>query len=130
MPRGGKRQGTPGKGYTNRTDLGMKYDMASGESPATGGLKPPSDTVSGTPPLPVYPEDTPMLLDPTQRPDEPLTAGLPMGAGPGTEALTQYDPRVLETQALKKWLPLLQPMVNDPETPDSVRSLIQYIRGA
>lgn len=28
------------------------------------------------------------LLDPTARPDEPITAGLPTGAGPGPEVLT------------------------------------------
>lgn len=130
MPRGGKRQGTPGKGYTNRTDLGVNYDMASGKAPAAGGLEPPSRDAVSQPVLPVYPEDTPNLLDPTVRPQEPITAGLAMGAGPGREALTNYDPRKMETQQLKRWLPLLEPLANDPETPASVRTLVQYIRGA
>jgi hypothetical protein len=30
-----------------------------------------------------------MLSAPTARPNEPVTAGLPMGAGPGPEAMTQ-----------------------------------------
>lgn len=102
----------------------MQPDMAAG-SAAAGGVKAPS-----RPQLPVYPEDTPNLLDPTSRPQEPLTAGLPIGAGPGREAMTGFDPRVSETQALKRWLPLLDPLADDPETPDSVRTLVRYIRSA
>lgn len=128
MPRGrgGKRQGTPGKAYSNRTDLTSTYDNAAG-SAAAGGMQPSSDTVSQPS---VFPEDTPMLLDPTQRPQEPITQGLPVGAGAGPEAMTGFDPRVTETQKLKKWLPLLEPIGADPETPDSVRTLIRYIRGS
>jgi len=57
-------------------------DYGPGGDPALGNMAPnPSDAAM---PMPsVYPEDTPMLLDPTQRPDEPITAGLPVGAGPG-----------------------------------------------
>lgn len=128
MPRGrgGSRQGTPGKGYSNRTDLQMKPDMAAG-TPAAGGIQAPERQ---TPMLPVYPEDTPDLSMPTMRPDEPLQAGLPIGPGPGMEAMTNFDPRLQETRALKKWLPLLKPIGEDPETPDSVRALIRYIRGS
>lgn len=130
MPRarGGKRQGTPGKAYSNRTDLASDMNMGAG-SPAAGGLVAPSQE-AGPPPMSVYPEDTPSLMDPTTRPQEPITAGLPMGAGPGMEAMTNFDPRVTETQALKKWLPILDPLGDDPETPDSVRTLIRYIRSA
>lgn len=130
MPRGrgGRRQGTPGKAYANRTDLASNMNMNQAASPASGGIVPQSQDAQ--PMLPVYPEDTPMLLDPTQRPEEPLTAGLPIGAGPGPESMTGFDPRIAETQALKKWLPLLDPIGDDPETPDSVRTLIRYIRSA
>ena len=129
MPRGrgGKRQGTPGKGYTNRTDLTSNYDQQKA-SPAAGGITAPADAAPMQ--LPVYPDQTPNLLDPTQRPQEPITAGLPTGAGPGPEALTNYDPRLTETQKLKKWLPLLEPLNNSPETPDSVRALVRYIRAS
>lgn len=130
MPRGrgGKRQGTPGKGYTNRTDLGMNYDQQAA-SPAAGGVEAPK-VQEGPPVLPVYPEEIPSLDMPTMRPDEPLTDGLPMGMGRGREAMTNYDPRLTETQALKRWLPILEPIGRQPDTPDSVRTLIRYIRGA
>jgi hypothetical protein len=122
MPRGGKRQGTPGKGYTNRTDLGMNYDQGQMTAAAGGMQAPPGPTG----PAPLTPEDSPMLSDPTQRPDEPITAGLPIGAGPGPRG----DNRAMETQALKKYLPLLAPYLDQPETPDSVRMLFRYIKGA
>lgn len=128
MPRGGKRQGTPGKAYANRTDMTSDYNMQDGRSPAAGGIEAPAGAAPMA--LPVYPDQTPNLSDPTQRPTEPITAGLPTGAGPGPDALTNYDPRKQETQALKKWLPLLQPMINDPETPESVKVLVRYIRGS
>lgn len=120
MPRGGKRQGTPGKGYSNRTDLTGNYDQNMNTA-AAGGMVAAPPTPAGP-----SPEDSPMLMDPTQRPDEPITAGLPIGAGPGP----QTDTRMQETQQLKKYLPLLAPYLDQPDTPDSVRILFRYIRGA
>lgn len=130
MPRGGKRKGTPGKGYTNRTDLGVQYegqDQAGMATPAAGGVE-AAPMSPQTPP--VYAEDIPNLMDPTQRPGEPISDGLSRGPGRGPEALVNRDPRAMETTKLKKWLPLLDPYVDDPETPDSVRSLIRFIRAS
>lgn len=127
MPRGGKRQGTPGKGYANRTDMGMNYDNEN-KSAAAGGMTAPANAEPMR--LPVYPDQTPNLTDPTSRPQEPITAGLPMGAGPGMEALTGYDTRTAETQALKKWIPILDPILSRPDAPESAKLLIRYIKGA
>ena len=131
MPRGGKRRGTPGKGYSNRTDLGMQYmaqDQAGMATPAAGGVeaRPPAQPQGP----PIFADDIPNLMDPTARPDEPISAGLSFGPGPGPEALVNRDPRNLETSRLKKWLPLMDPYVDDPDTPDSVRALIRYIRSS
>jgi hypothetical protein len=126
MPRGGKRQGTPGKAYSNRTDMGMNYDMEAG-TPASGGIEAPAQAppISGP-----SPDDLPSITTPTQRPGEPITAGLSLGAGPGREALTGFDPRAQETAMLaKKWGPMMNVLANDPETPDSVRMLARYIKG-
>jgi hypothetical protein len=128
MPRGGKRQGTPGKAYSNRTDMATNYDMDAG-SPATGGMKAPA-AGGGDPVLPVYPDQIPSIDTPTMRPDEPISDGLPVGPGRGREGLTNYDPRLTETQQLKKWLPILEPIGRQEDTPDSVRTLIRYIRGS
>jgi hypothetical protein len=118
MPRGGKRQGTPGKGYSNRTDLIQNYDQQAG-SPAAGGMTPP-------PPPMQTPDDSPNLTDPTQFPDEPITTGLRNGPGAGPTR----DTRKEETQQLARFLPLIGLYLDNPDTPDSVRSLFRYIKGA
>jgi hypothetical protein len=67
--RGGRRQGTPGASYTNRTDLATDYAPSSAENtPASGGVHPVN-----TPQIPIYPEQVPSLTDPTGRPAEPVT---------------------------------------------------------
>lgn len=93
---------------------------------ATGGMTPPPQ------PRPTRtPDDSPMLTAPTQRPDEPITAGLSVGPGPGPEALTGMDPRYEETVRLReKWSPYLKTVVNDPETPESVKVMYRYLLGA
>jgi hypothetical protein len=69
-----------------------------------------------------------MLSAPSMRPGEPVTAGLSAGPGAGPEVLN-IDPREAETARLKKWLPMLQPVINEPDTPDSVKMLYRYMRG-
>jgi hypothetical protein len=120
MPRGrgGARQGTPGKGYSNRTDLMADYNN---EMPtaAAGGME--------APPMPMQsPDDTPGLDAGTMYPDEPITSGLNRGPGPGP----QRDTRMEETANLRRYLPLLEVYLDQPDTPDSVRALFRYIRGA
>lgn len=125
MARGGKRQGTPGTAYANRTDLAQNMAPDTTGSAARGGM--PLDQVG---PPTRTPDDSPMLLNPTSRPGEPITAGLATGPGPGPEALGM-DTRPQETQALaRKWMPLLQPVIEDADTPDSVKMMFRYLRGA
>jgi hypothetical protein len=45
------------------------------------------------------------LFDPTQRPDEPITAGIAMGPGPGPEALGIAKPTIKLSDSLAKMLP-------------------------
>ena len=134
MPRGGRRQGTPGRGYQNRTDLMSNYDQ--GQAPAVGGQAPVApaaapDQAPGPTGLPQRsPDQSPSLSDPSTRPGEPITAGLSSGAGPGPDALGM-DPRLAETRAVAtKWIPLLRPIIDDPETPESVKLLFRYMAGA
>ena len=131
MARGGARQGTPGKGYSNRTDLTSRPDMGQNTA-ATGGMvapapQEPPPSLVGTPMR--TPDDSPMLMDPSTRPGEPITAGLSTGPGSGPEALG-LDTRPAETMQMKKWLPLLTPIVDDADTPDSVKMLYRYMRSA
>lgn len=95
MPRGSRRAGTPGVTYSNRTDLnGTVPVMAAPDQPygEAGAQRAAQQAVPlrGAPPVPrppVTPDQVPNLLDPTARPGEPVTAGLPVGAGPGPEVL-------------------------------------------
>ena len=91
--------------YPNRTDLnnpakklpvttapGQTYGEAGAQRAAQkavpmGAPQPPQAQQQQRQPLPVTP-----LTAPTERPDEPITAGNPLGAGPGMESLPQPMP--------------------------------------
>lgn len=68
--------------------------------------------------------------EPSQNPDEPVTSGSPTGEGPGLEALGAGPTAPPEMAVLKKYLPLLEPVVNRPDMPDSVRQLYLFVRDA
>lgn len=54
------------------------------------------------------------LTAPTERPNEPITAGLPLGAGPGPEAVTAPSPtkRVLDIIAEQTGDPYIQQLLD------------------
>lgn len=97
--RGGKRQGSQGKAYGNRTDLnrnrqpvqaaaGQPYGERGAQEQAQRAIPlPAAPPVSAPPPSPA-PGSFGPFTRPTEFPDEPLTAGLPVGPGPGPEAVT------------------------------------------
>lgn len=112
---GGPRVGTPGTAYSNRSDLrgtqgiktatGQPYGAAQDQAAAQKAIPlpqqpgpPPGGVSSSTAPPgsggpSIQPGGLGELHAPTNRPNEPLTAGLPTGAGPGPEALnTAQDP--------------------------------------
>lgn len=109
MPRGGRRTGTPGKTYTNRADLntnrgpvpmmaatGQAYGQRAEQMAAQRAMPvaaPPAPAMA-PPPAPAGPPaggalapSGPMpgelgFADPSGRPGEPVTAGVPVGPGP------------------------------------------------
>lgn len=103
----------PGK-YAVRTD---KLDMGStsyGEGKETAAIK-SGAALATTPdvrPAPVSTvrdatmvEEVVPLYAPTQRPDEPITAGIAMGAGVGPEGLMMAKQTVKTSDTLAKMLP-------------------------
>jgi hypothetical protein len=95
---------TSGPGsLSQRTDggpaQGAKYisGLPYGEGRATYDQQTaaPMAAAAPTPPTPEVPSGPPMLSlnDPTQRPDEPLTAGLNIGEGPGAEVMRNVPNR-------------------------------------
>lgn len=102
MARGGRRAGTVGKSYPNRTDLHQPIKAAPGGEygsvtalkqgqevvplPNANATPSPSPSPIASAPAGVAPGDI-NFTAPTARPNEPVTAGLPVGPGPGPEAL-------------------------------------------
>jgi len=154
MPRGGRRSGTPGKAYPNRTDLsvnkgpvpnvpyGMGGGMGYGESKALSDAQaavpvasPAAPGASAPPMAPEGPAGPPSLAAllggpgpapgelggfgrPTDRPDTPITHGLPSGPGAGPEVL-----RTQNTSART----LLQQLAASPYASDDIRDLLNLM---
>ena len=114
MPRGGKRQGTPGKAYSNRTDLATNYSSGAA---AGGGMEPVQQQRQFIPPA-IGADQVPSLSNPTMRPGEPVTAGLDIGMGAGSEAMGPMPPAPMDPvrQAIQAMM-LVSP------NPDLVRVL-------
>ena len=93
MPRGGRRQGSPGTAYSNRTDLATNYDQQTAGNTAADGANAQAATAAPQAPLspPVRPDDIPNLGDPYNG-TLPVTAGAAMGPGPGPAGLTPFSP--------------------------------------
>jgi hypothetical protein len=97
----------PGK-FSKRTDLPSAYY---GEGVETAAIKSgaplastPDVRPSQAPAVPAQEPITP-LFAPTQRPDEPITAGIARGAGPGPEALMMNKSIVKLSDTLAAMLP-------------------------
>lgn len=109
MPRGGRRTGTPGVAYQNRTDLngapkplpiqtapGQQYGMATAQraaqqavpmAPAPTSVPPASGPSAPPPALGPLPGALTPLHAPSERPDEHVMSGVSVGPGAGPEAL-------------------------------------------
>jgi hypothetical protein len=74
----------------------------------------------------------PALDAPTGRPDEPVTAGVDVGAGPGSDALGLFDPSKMAADDIRyalKYLPTLQYMIDsNPRANPATRALVRYLR--
>lgn len=90
MPRGGERAGVPGEKYTNRSD--MQNNPRTGGKPSQYGEGKRRAAVTATPDaaqpyMGPPPGSLTSLEAPTERPNEPVTTGLDIGAGAGSEVL-------------------------------------------
>lgn len=138
---GGPRSGTPGTAYANRSDLnrpyvGGTYGTATAQQSAMRQMPvaPPGTAAPGAGPQPPPPPGAGGPFDrPTERPGEPVTAGLPMGPGPGPEALGGYAPQNdadLDLQALAPYIGALELMASQPGATISSRNFVRRLRGA
>ena len=73
----------------------------------------------------------PTLLDETKRPNEPTSAGVDFGAGPGSEVLPPslgQDQRLIENKAIvQKYLPAMMEAGRSVDAPDSYKQFLSYL---
>lgn len=74
------------------------------------------------------PPPPPGLLEPTRRPDEPVTAGAALGPGPGPEALMDRESAVREMGGLNRYMPMMEKMAARDDAPRAFRALVQYVK--
>lgn len=136
MARGGRREGTPGTIYGQRTDLNAKRSLDTGYTPPAQPANPAQGAMPGAGPsaggpapeqMGVHPDTVTSLFAPTDRPDEPVTAGLPYGPGAGP-APAQSDQRRADLLAMARHLPWLSKAIQGPDVPLSVINFVTYLQ--
>lgn len=65
------------------------------------------------------------LFAPTERPEEPITAGAPVG--PGRTPTPEVNGRYM---TVSKYLPMLEDMAVSPDAPASFKNFLQYVKAA
>jgi hypothetical protein len=127
----------PGK-FSKRTD-GLSFESTeygSGVANAatkagaplakTPDVRPTSRSEMGMAPSQITP-----LYAPSERTDEPITAGIAMGEGPGPEALGMNQPSVdtdADRQKLLSYLPALEAIAQSPSSSQSFRNYVRLLR--
>ncbi len=151
MARGGRRKGEPGKPYPNRSDLrgpgtpdipknftGQPYGAAQQQQQAQAAA--PAGPPQGAPgpaaalgPPPVPAGSLGAFNRASERPGEPITAGLPSGPGPGPEALglrEQGNEEDVDLTAVARYLPTLELLASLPGASISTRNFVRRLRGS
>ena len=70
------------------------------------------------------------LFAPSERPDEPITAGAPFGPGPGPAEALQMSKPVNNLEVVGKYLPVLRQVATYDGAPDRFRALVRYLEGS
>lgn len=140
MPRGGPRQGRVGKTYGNRSDLngpkppGAPLPVQSAPGQQYGARKAQEDAQRAIPMSPGQPLPPPRptqvtsLSEPSTRPNEPVTTGLPMGAGAGPEVLGQALAPDNGLADMLGYLPMLEFIASQPGSSGQMRQLVRRLR--
>ena len=71
------------------------------------------------------------LNAPTQRPSEPVTAGVDAGPGPGREILgikSPVDAQVEDLTMLSKYMPLMAQFADSPDSTGTMKAFVKYLR--
>ena len=69
---------------------------------------------------------------PTRRPDEPVTAGVDAGPGPGREILgidkSPVDTQTEDLARLAKYMPLMMQFADSPQSSGTMKAFVRYLR--
>lgn len=125
MARGGKRQGTPGAGYANRTDLMKDYSgaastpMPTAAPPTAAPAAPSAPQQVGAAAQAGFPavEDTPFLDSPDDSPH--IT--------PGTSPLQDPPGASRDLTVIKKYLPDLRQNAAIHDAPPTFKAFVRWL---
>ena len=70
------------------------------------------------------------LFAPTERPDEPITAGAPFGPGPGPAEVAQTSQPSTNLDVVIKYLPAMSQVAMYDGAPERFRALVRYLQGS
>ena len=119
--------------YPQRTDL-QKVPMPTPDTGTYGQAaaqrKALQQVPAGIPKLPVFNR-------PTEAPGEPVMAGVPIGPGPGPEALApipglgmgNQTPAQADIERMRRTLPALEALADLSDTSDTFRTFYRQLRG-
>lgn len=141
MPEPRKPAAVSGPGrMSRRTDGGPRQKMRELPDAQYGEAKTFRELQQGAPlaqaqtpaaPSPQGPKRTPIPFNaPTARPDEPVTAGNPLGAGPGPEAMGLAGGGGDNLERFRSMIPILQIQANKPDASQALRNFLQYLKGS
>lgn len=102
-------------------ELQTSAPLSAQPSPPRGGMPSARQSAGPTQEAPITP-----LFAPTERPGEPVTAGMPFGPGPGP---SQPDPGSGRYAQLVEYLPMLEQAAAWPDAPPTFRALVRFLQG-
>jgi hypothetical protein len=131
-------QGVSGPGrFARRTDLqyspdtyGAGVEMAAQKAGAPLATAPKSPMLSQAPKVSASQAPVTGLYDPSQRPNEPVTQGAPVGEGAGPEALmmNQSQDTPEDKARLLSYLPVLENAASQPDSSQAFRNYVRILR--
>lgn len=99
----------------------LQHSAPLAQSPSPGGSLTTPSGGGAVPPI--------GFDQPTQYPDRPVTTGIDLGPGAGSEALHAPGPNQRDMDRLRHLLPALEVMASLPTTSPETRNFIRYLRG-
>lgn len=110
-----------GMGYGENADF---MDIQSGAAMSVSPSARKAGAKGGKPQM----QATPLFAN-TQRPDEPVTSGAPVGPGEGPMTMPDSRKQAQRDAAMiAKYLPDLMSIAESPDTPDGFKRFVRYVR--